>query len=395
MKSLKSSLFFVILHIIFLNLTEKVECQVGIVYNPFIQDEYRPDFNIKEMLKLIAGDKFRYVATYGVGAPKEVYLDNSTQKRFTSSVHSSIAAAEINKDTKTHKPLFIYQGLLFQGSSEELINSQIDTGFEVASTANRIYNGTVSALIFSTFDGFDELFQIVNRIKNISFRARKEGFKFGVRLWDCVEKIPTRDKIDQDVIDMLKLFDFIICRTLPNLNTFVKGPELYQKIVTNDILLVENAIKKEMGLTTKVILETGWPGGTDLNGENTVENMFHLLALLRVWAIRTKRMVFFFEAFDGDNNCTDGKRNVLWGEHYGLWFGSSAENNSETVYIDKVELIDEDGLDVDPSDNVVMGKLQMAVLLGSFVVVLSTLFAMMIVTLHRRMTSPRIDIYDR
>ncbi|CAL8121490.1 unnamed protein product [Orchesella dallaii] len=377
----------------------KVNCQVGIVYSPFVRDGDNPYFSnsynnqdVKEMLKLIVDAEFQHVATYSVGAPAELYQFNYTWKRCTSNVHSAIAAAEINSESRGHKSLSIFQGLQTNSASEQRLNSEIEVGFEVASTANRIYNGTVSALIFPSLEGFDDLFQIVNKIKNVSIRARTDGLKFGVRLWDCIEKIPTRDKNDQAAKEMIQLFDFIICRRLPNFNTFSRGPESHFKIVTSDILAVENGINKEMGLTTKVILETGWPGGTNLNGENTVQSMLHFWTLLRSWSVKTGRMVFLYEAFD--NNWRDGNREVLWGGHYGFWMYSSSENQSRSAskYVRKTELVGK--ITLESSGQLLIGNMQLGIIIGSLVFLLGALVIMMIL-LHFRMKKLKGRIGDK
>ncbi|ODM86621.1 hypothetical protein Ocin01_20060 [Orchesella cincta] len=77
--------------------------QLGVVYSPFVKPEDSPTSesytleDVKVMMDLVKYDNFKFVATYGVGAPNEPYKLNQTRYHSSSVVHTALAAAEINK----------------------------------------------------------------------------------------------------------------------------------------------------------------------------------------------------------------------------------------------------------------------------------------------------------
>ncbi|ODM87842.1 hypothetical protein Ocin01_18842 [Orchesella cincta] len=131
------------------------------------------------MMDLVKDYNFKFVATYGVGAPNEPYKTNQTRYHSSSVVHTALAAAEINKKQKSLR-LSVFQGI-YKNSLREQLNSEIKVAFEMAHAANSIFAGSVSGLIFPSTAGFYQLFDMGEILSNVSKMARNQGLKFGVR----------------------------------------------------------------------------------------------------------------------------------------------------------------------------------------------------------------------
>ncbi|CAL8122200.1 unnamed protein product [Orchesella dallaii] len=330
------------------NGVRKVECQGGIVFEPFVRNADDPDYSntykkndVKVMLELISQNKFHYVSTLSVGAPNEPFKPNSTIQRCSSNVHAAVAAAELNKSKQRHL-LSIYQGLFL--SYMKQLETEIEVAFEVAALANKIYERTVPALVL-TQSSFWQISDRPEIVKNIFERAQTSGLQLGARISDCEGSVPGLDSHHQKT---LRLFHFIICERTPiNVTTILQGPQLFKEGIAADIMKVENAIQG-MGIETKVILETGWPGEIHLGELATVSDMFHFWKLIEEWARSGKRMVFMNEAFDNpwrdlktvekiENSVAIPRTLSVWGGHYGLWKHLETRDNSRNAYVPKVE----------------------------------------------------------
>ncbi|CAL8118447.1 unnamed protein product [Orchesella dallaii] len=363
---------------------KSVDSEVGVAYSPFVQDEDHPGTDsytmqdVKVMLEIIAEEKIHLVSTYGVGAPDERYVVNSTWTRCSSVVHTALAAAQLNKE-KHKTELSIYQGLYPVVPSQIQLDSEIEVGFEMANAANAIHKDTVKGIIFPSDITFGRLKDMKEKVLTVSNRTRSLNLQFGTRLVDCAETIPKQDKTDKNIQDMIRLFDFIICQTMPNANTFANGPERFKRRITNGISDVTKALK-QMGLSTQVILESGWPGGRNLDRQNTVEDMFKFWELLKHWSNNgtEKRLVFMHEAFN--NPWKDSINAIRWGAHYGLWKHKNTNDNSKNGYSRKEAEI------LAPRSNETGGTSNELIIGIVFGTVLFILVVIMMILLYRRVT---------
>ncbi|CAL8121113.1 unnamed protein product [Orchesella dallaii] len=332
-----------VIYIILFGFIRQATCQLGIVYSPFVKPGDRPEstrsYNVQDlkiMLELIAEQKFNHIATYGMGAPNEQYKCNSTIRRCASIANTALAAAEINK-AKNKTILSVYQGV-FPATSEQTLNSEIKVAFEIAAIANLQYERTVAGIIFPSIASFDSLYGLRPRLEINSHRARAQNLEFGVRLWDCADKILGLDPNDQATKELIGLFDFIICQTLPTTHDFRNGPLNYVSRITERFVGIENALNQvslDNQHKTKVILESGWPSGEDLGVENTVEKMNQFWEALKLWADNgKKRSIFLHEAFNNPWKEV-GMTDVVWANHYGRWIHNGGYNNSRSAYVFK------------------------------------------------------------
>ncbi|CAL8070993.1 unnamed protein product [Orchesella dallaii] len=370
----------------------QIESQEVLLYNPWVLPEDNPDLtasytleDVKVQLQLIIDNGFHHIATYTIGAPADQYVANFTSEKSSSIVHTAIAASQINRE-KGQATLTVFQGLYTMDYSELRIHSEIEVGFEVAAAANLIYAGTVTAIVLPSWEKFNVLLTNVNLIRNVSIRARSIGLQFGTRLLDCIDQIPLRDVNDKAAHDLIGLFDFIVCRKLPTFNSFPVGPTVFRRIITNEIHVIENAVHNEMKLKTQIILETGWPGGLNLNGQNTIRDMLHFWELIRTWAKREGRIVFLYEALDSPWRDSNNLR-MLFGGHYGLWTHSGVQNFSRSSYIWKPSLLQQGagaGAAREESEGVYKGNMQiMAIILASIIFMLVAVM-MMVAALHQK-----------
>ncbi|ODM89237.1 hypothetical protein Ocin01_17445 [Orchesella cincta] len=325
-------------------LIKESECQLGVVYSPFVTANDNPEstksytlHDVKVMLNLIENDNFHHVSTYSVGAPDEPFKAGSTRNDCTSVVHTSIAAAEINKDKK-QRVLSVYQGLDIASSSTVVkLNSEIEVGFEIAQAANRIYKGTVPALVLNAGNGFSRLFPMLGSIRNISERAQATQLQLGVRLRDCeaVAYILKTNKQNKFVLAQVEIFDFVICVKMPTLANYSAGPGAFSEYLKKGFLELENAVK-ETEIKTKVMLETGWPSG--MNSSNPYETVSPkiLWEMMGQWANKEKRLVFINEAFDSPSASSSNFTENPFPTHYGLWKHKDTDMDySQTSYVRK------------------------------------------------------------
>ncbi|ODM91488.1 hypothetical protein Ocin01_15196 [Orchesella cincta] len=203
----------------------------------------------------------------------------------------------------------------------------------MAHAANSIFAGSVSGLIFSSTAGFYQLFDMGEILSNVSKMARNQGLQFGVRVWNCGTTIGTVDKNDGNYLQLISLFDFIICTMMPKESSYSQGPEVFFKEVTNGILKVEENMR-EMRKETNIMVETGW--ASILNGSNGRElnDMKTFWEMMGQWANKEKKLVFMSEAFD--NPWKMSVKDVHLAAHYGLWRHLETEDNSRKAYARKV-----------------------------------------------------------
>ncbi|CAL8118443.1 unnamed protein product [Orchesella dallaii] len=315
---------------------------VGVAFAPMVRQGDLPNTRsytkemVKTMLKIILKADYHSVTTWGVGAPNKPWDKNAITEA-SSIVHTSIAAAEINKE-QNHLALTIYQGL-YQSVYEDQVNSEIEIGIQIAKEANEIFPGTVPALLFPSRVGFNELIDNVNlnsKLKNVSERVRKLSLKFGVRITDCPQ-IPSRSR--QKVKDVVSLMDFIICMMAPDENKFKFGFENFKNSAILSLLQVEDFLEKEVKINTssnKLILETGWAGDEALKPPNSVGDLKGFWKLITTWAMENNRQVFLHEAFDSPWKDTISEGTEL-AAHYGRWKYNESEEDLLSKYAYKLK----------------------------------------------------------
>ncbi|CAL8136858.1 unnamed protein product [Orchesella dallaii] len=310
-----------------------MECQLGVIYSPFVKLNDTPAFtdsytqkDVQTMLEILVDDNINHVATWSVGAPSEPYQFNVTRYKSSSAVHTALAAAQLNKE-RNQRNLTIFQGLNINGRNGRWVNTEIEVGLEVAKEANKIYPGTVTAIIFPSFAEFDDLFEILEEIKYCSFRVKNNGMKFGARIRDCDNKIPGVDS-NNSKAKLLQLFDFIICKNVHYLenqaNTSANDVKIIKERIVGGILNVEKSLHR-MGVDTQVILETGWVSHKGQPYKRERKLMGNYWEAIWEWASRDGRLVFMHEAFDSPWN-------KYWGGNYGLWSHLKKRNNSRSSY---------------------------------------------------------------
>ncbi|ODM87802.1 hypothetical protein Ocin01_18880 [Orchesella cincta] len=311
---------------------KEVKCQLGVIYSPFVQSGDNPGTtksytlqNVKKMLNLLKNDNFHCISTYGVGATSETYQKNNTIYQSTSIVHTALAAAEINREKK-QLALTVYQGLF--PNPNRGFNSETEVSFEVAEAANKIYKGTVPALVFSSTVAFHELLytHIIATLKNVSDRAHVSNLKFGVRLYDCVSMgvILNASQNSVNIQNLMELLDFIICTRIPPLSAYSEGPNIFKEQITKEILEVETTVKK-MYNDTEVILETAWGGEMNTTNPYTTIEMKMFWEMMGLWANQQQKLVFMQEGFD--NPWKVGIRELAFAAHFGIWKHSDEEQD--------------------------------------------------------------------
>ncbi|ODM87803.1 hypothetical protein Ocin01_18879, partial [Orchesella cincta] len=223
---------------------------------------------------------------------------------------------------------------LSSSDPKQRLNSEIEVGFEVAQAANKIYEGTVPAIIFPSSTNLTELLKQRKVIISISKRSRAGNMKIGVRLNDC-SLLSSRNFRNAAKI-MMDLYDFIICKTMPTEEDYSLGSESFMQNVIQKILEVDkvlNQSRKEDKIA--VMLETGWPNGSNRNDSNDEEEMKKLWKFFGQWAKAERRGVFMHEAFDNPEKQKE-EPNLFLAENYGLWKHLGVNNEHGPWYARKV-----------------------------------------------------------
>ncbi len=222
---------------------------------------------------------------------------------------------------------------VFQPSTEEQINTEIELGMKAAVSANTIYSGTVKGILFPADSPVHKLFDYLNKMDIMSKRVRKLGMKYGTRVTDC-------SVIEQSLImnpkfkELVELLDFIICQILPKASDINAGFETFFQSVNKKFLKAENETNKvprqSRSTPIKFILETGWPGVENMTQQKSVWNMLQFWERVEKWSKEKNRQVFMHEAFDNPWKKDFG------GQYFGRWKHKETNDNSKNAYELKV-----------------------------------------------------------
>ncbi|CAL8136854.1 unnamed protein product [Orchesella dallaii] len=292
--------------------------QLGVVFSPFTRNGDSPNStvytknDVTSMLEQIANENIRHVATYTVGAPNEKYEWNSTWQKSSSIVHTSLAAAEMNRKVGKLN-LVVFQGIQFIRNNEFQQESELEIGFKTAIAAEEIFQGTVGGIIFPGRIKSASLFQLLDSsiFKNTSGRAQNLKLKFGVRLIDC--KNISWDYNNTIVLELVRNYDFIICRHMPNWRNVKSQNQSLHSIVMNItkwIVEVQNSVNEiSFDKHTEVILETGWPSNAQARFMRA-----YWKGMAR-FSNREGKIVFMKEAFDRPWKNIHSN----YSAHFGLW----------------------------------------------------------------------------
>ncbi|CAL8138898.1 unnamed protein product [Orchesella dallaii] len=259
--------------------------RTGVIFSPYVDRNTNISYaeeDIRLMLKLVA-TKFSMIATYGDATDEHFF-----PKRF----HKTAAkvAAKINAESK--------QPLLKVLLGIRVYNENRVSIFNAAKKANKIYNGTVVALVVHHSDIGNERSscatqQAVNIVKKVKKEAHTIGLKVGIRhMHNCLS---TQNKL---LREMAKECDFIVCHIEPPTQILKSRSEEAFGYVGTDLLSKRDYFK-EINPSIEVMGETGFPSqGFQFDTWHNVRNMKIYWKSANKWASQNNFTMWMFEAFD-------------------------------------------------------------------------------------------------
>jgi exo-beta-1,3-glucanase (GH17 family) len=315
--------------------------------------------SVAKQISLVA-PQFASLATYGAGYAS-YYSPYTPYNQVDSAWMVGGAAAAYNQSQGAAK-VTVSQGIFQQlqpGSKAfdlPLMDAEANGAISIAKSANSVYAGTVTRLIFTNEFVTDatttnEVYDLINKPQgqtpSYKDQAHSLNLEVGVRSNTFGQLTDSNSPYLVPLQNLVKSLDFIMLNLYPT-NEATQTPQQWAADVASQYNKIRAAARAVNPNIDVLIGETGWPSqgvsfndlvdGQPSSQDNTVANEQAYFSAIQAWANQNQVETHWFEAIDEpwksdqNNSNTTNPQGINGAEgHYGLWTYNSSGPDGQFI----------------------------------------------------------------